>query len=247
MTRLVALRLSAGLLMAMSLAHALAQEPHRIKRLGKQPPPACISGYVWREAYAHDFVCVTPPRRDAVRQENAAAASHVNPGGGAYGPDTCASGFVWREANASDHVCVTPPSRTTVAGENAQASRLWVKATPPPAAGPSSTCETAAICQREAQRQRYEADKLRRQIAAKQKKLQQAEAEHRRALEQMRRDDEEYARTHPGLGRSTSPMITDNTAPIKRDIGELEAALQKAEQQAAAADRAGAERQAAGQ
>ena len=246
MTKLFAVRMSVGLMLAASLAHTFAQDPPRIKRLGKQPPPACISGYVWREANARDFVCVTPPRRDTVRQENAEASSHVNPGGGNYGPDTCASGFVWREGNPSDHACVTPQSRATVANENARASSLWVKVTPVPAAGPSSTCETAAICQREAQRQRYEADKLRREIAAKRKQLQQAEAEHQRALAQMRRDDEEYARTHPGLGRSTSPMSTDNTVPIKRDINELEAALQKAEQQAAAADRTSADRTAAG-
>jgi hypothetical protein len=246
MTRLVPIRMTTTLLMAVWFAQSLAQSPQPIRRLGKQPAPVCVAGYVWREAYPRDFVCVTPPRRDTVRQENAAAASRVNPGGGAYGPDTCASGFVWREANPSDHVCVTPQSRTTVAGENAQATGLWVKTVPAPTAGPSSACETAAICQREAQRQRYEADRLRREIAAKQNRLKQAEAEHRRALAQMRRDDEAYARAHPGLGRSTSPMITDNAAPIRRDIGELEAALQKAEQQAAAADKTGAQRSAAG-
>ena len=37
----------------------------------------CISGYVWREAFEGDLVCVTPAVRDLVRKENAEGPQHV--------------------------------------------------------------------------------------------------------------------------------------------------------------------------
>jgi hypothetical protein len=79
--------------------------------------PTCRSGYVWREARPEDHACVTPESRSLAAQENAAAASRVNPQG-AYGPNTCVSGFVWREAFDGDVVCVTPERRTAVREEN---------------------------------------------------------------------------------------------------------------------------------
>jgi hypothetical protein len=75
-------------------------------------------GYVWREAYAGDHVCVPGSSRSAAAADNAAAASRVEPGGGAFGPDTCKQGYVWREAGPSDHVCVTGATRTQTAQEN---------------------------------------------------------------------------------------------------------------------------------
>lgn len=83
-------------------------------------PRACRSGYVWREARATDFICVTPDSRARVRQENATASQRVNPQG-AYGAATCVSGYVWREAFDGDVVCVTPDRRTEVHQENALA------------------------------------------------------------------------------------------------------------------------------
>ncbi|HJV62992.1 MAG TPA: hypothetical protein VJ743_18735, partial [Albitalea sp.] len=56
-----------------------ADGPRLIRPLGKRPPPRCVEGYVWREAYAGDVVCVDPPRRDAVHTENAMAAQRVEP------------------------------------------------------------------------------------------------------------------------------------------------------------------------
>ncbi|WP_265569896.1 hypothetical protein [Sphingomicrobium nitratireducens] len=38
-------------------------------------PQPCLSGFVWREAIAEDFVCVPPARRDKVKADNRAAAS----------------------------------------------------------------------------------------------------------------------------------------------------------------------------
>lgn len=84
-------------------------------------PDACLQGWVWREANPADHVCVTPDVRTQTAQDKAAAASRVNPNGGAFGPDTCLQGYVWREAYTNDHVCVVPATRTQAANDNAQA------------------------------------------------------------------------------------------------------------------------------
>ena len=80
----------------------------------------CIEGYVWREAFPHDHVCVTPAIRAQAASDNGQAASRREPGGGAYGPDTCRQGYVWREASPDDHVCVIPETRTQAASDYAQ-------------------------------------------------------------------------------------------------------------------------------
>jgi hypothetical protein len=59
-------------------------------------PYTCAQSLVWREATAGDYVCVPPSVRTRAKQDNNAAASRVQPGGGAYGPDTCKPGWVWR-------------------------------------------------------------------------------------------------------------------------------------------------------
>lgn len=91
-------------------------------RLGAKPGPAvrlpCQQGYVWREAYAGDYVCVPPGSRSRAAADNAQTVSRRVPGGGASGPDTCMQGFVWREAVPSDHVCVEPAVRSETAQEN---------------------------------------------------------------------------------------------------------------------------------
>jgi hypothetical protein len=78
----------------------------------------CAQGYVWREAFGDDHVCVPPTSRQRAVDDNAAAASRRAAAGGAYGPDTCAQGFVWREATPADHICVTPQTRSDTADEN---------------------------------------------------------------------------------------------------------------------------------
>ncbi len=82
----------------------------------------CLIGYVWREAFSGDKVCVAVATRAQARTDNAAAASRRNPGGGPYGPDTCRQGYVWREVIPSDHVCVTPAVRTQAQQDNSQAT-----------------------------------------------------------------------------------------------------------------------------
>ena len=85
-------------------------------------PNTCLNGFVWREAFSGDAVCVSPATRTRAAQDNAAAASRRDPSAG-YGPLGCKSGFVWREARASDLVCVTPAIRTQAKADNAAAAQ----------------------------------------------------------------------------------------------------------------------------
>jgi hypothetical protein len=64
--------------------------------------PACKPGFVFREAFPGDAVCVTPQTRAQVMADNRDAMLHrVSPN-----KETCIQGYVWREANPQDHVCV---------------------------------------------------------------------------------------------------------------------------------------------
>ena len=51
-------------------------------------PDTCMQGYVWREAYEGDHVCVSPDSRTQAASDNAQAGARVQPGGGDYGPNT---------------------------------------------------------------------------------------------------------------------------------------------------------------
>jgi hypothetical protein len=84
-------------------------------------PNTCLNGFVWREAYSGDVVCVAPATRTRAAQDNAAAASRRDPNAGS-GPYGCKSGYVWREARASDLVCVSPDIRTQAKADNAAAA-----------------------------------------------------------------------------------------------------------------------------
>lgn len=75
----------------------------------------CKSGFVWREAFAGDYACVTPTDRSAVWSENSLGPSRILSSG------WCVNGYVWREARPSDHVCVPPTSRSREVGNNANA------------------------------------------------------------------------------------------------------------------------------
>lgn len=78
----------------------------------------CPTGFVWREAFPGDHVCVTPAQRTQAASDNAQANARREPGPGAFGPDTCRQGFVWRGAFPGDRVCVTPATRDQVAKDN---------------------------------------------------------------------------------------------------------------------------------
>jgi hypothetical protein len=86
-------------------------------------PDRCKQGYVWREAFPGDHVCVTPDVRQQAQNDNSEAAQRVQPGGGAYGPDTCKQGYVWREARPEDHVCVTGDVRSQARNDNSLATQ----------------------------------------------------------------------------------------------------------------------------
>lgn len=94
--------------------------PARTVSVRPGPPGACQAGYVWREAFAGDRVCVLPETRRQAADDNRSASSRVNPRG-AYGPQSCVEGFVWREARPDDHVCVAPDTRQQTLNDNAKA------------------------------------------------------------------------------------------------------------------------------
>lgn len=82
-------------------------------------PHTCATGFVWRGADDLDYVCVSPATRAQTQADNAAAASHEQPGGS----DACVSGYVWREAFPNDQVCVTPQTQAQARLDNSQALR----------------------------------------------------------------------------------------------------------------------------
>lgn len=89
---------------------------------GDYGPDTCLQGYVWRDAFPGDHVCVTGATRSQAASDNSQAAARRSPTGGPYGPDTCLQGYVWREARPGDHVCVSPATRSQAAYDNGQAA-----------------------------------------------------------------------------------------------------------------------------
>ncbi len=108
-------------------------------------PDACIEGYVWREAFPDDRVCVTPVVREQTARDNQLAGARREPHGGTYGPDTCKPGFVWREARPSDHVCVTPDVREQTARDNRLAHTRRLMAPAAANGAPTAAAEPAFV------------------------------------------------------------------------------------------------------
>jgi hypothetical protein len=104
--------------LSMSFAAAAAIAPPKAEAALAYGPYTCKPGYVWREAFTNDKVCVTPADRDAVRSENANAWWRTSSSGT---PRWCVSGYVWREARPSDYVCVPPAARDRERSNNASA------------------------------------------------------------------------------------------------------------------------------
>ncbi|MFJ3721973.1 hypothetical protein ACIPYQ_05300 [Streptomyces sp. NPDC090045] len=67
-----------------------------------QPDGQCKSGYVWRDSFEGDGLCVTPSERDTAKAQN----PNRQPGS-----NECQPGYVWREAWDGDAHCVTPAER----------------------------------------------------------------------------------------------------------------------------------------
>lgn len=78
----------------------------------------CRPGWVWREAWAADHVCVDAATRQQVAADNLLVVARRVPPGSAQ-PDICLPGFVWREAGPQDRVCVTGTVRSQAARDNA--------------------------------------------------------------------------------------------------------------------------------
>ena len=114
-TRLRALAILAGLGVALSSAAAIA--PPQADAALAYGPYTCKPGYVWRDAWWGDQVCVTPADRSAVVNENTVYPSRTSSFGS---PRWCVSGFVWREATWNDYVCAPPASRDRERYNNSQ-------------------------------------------------------------------------------------------------------------------------------
>ncbi len=81
----------------------------------------CKQGYVWREAFPGDIVCVEPWVRDQMAYDNANQYGRYDPNG-AYGEFSCISGYVWRDAYDGDGICVEPWVRDQVHYDNSVAN-----------------------------------------------------------------------------------------------------------------------------
>jgi hypothetical protein len=80
--------------------------------VGQTGSSVCKQGFVWRQAYAGDELCVTPQARDQAAADNLSAPRRQAQNG------QCTSGYVWRQASPQDHVCVTAQTRAQTAQEN---------------------------------------------------------------------------------------------------------------------------------
>lgn len=92
---------------------------HRLPPSDPIETKGCKTGFVWRNAFAGDNVCVTRADHDEAMAQNANADGNRSPSGGAYGVNTCRTGYVWREAKDGDLVCVTPSERDKARQQNA--------------------------------------------------------------------------------------------------------------------------------
>jgi len=91
-----------------------------------QAPPACKPGFVYREAFPGDNVCVTPETHAQVLADNRDALLHR----AAPNKGTCIQGYVWREASPQDHVCVPLETRHETDKDNQLAATRIMTAGP---------------------------------------------------------------------------------------------------------------------
>ena len=75
---------------------------------------SCAKGYVWREAFEGDHVCVSPDTGARAKSDNASALERR----ATKDSDECVQGFVWRLAKPDDHVCVPHITRGEAAQDN---------------------------------------------------------------------------------------------------------------------------------
>jgi hypothetical protein len=107
------------------IALSFTTAPDNARAGGVYGPDTCKQGYVWRDSFPGDHVCVRPGVRTQAAHDNQQATYRVNPYGGSYGSDTCRNGYVWREAFPGDHACVTPATRSQAASDNKRAPHRY--------------------------------------------------------------------------------------------------------------------------
>src|SRR5262245_43381625 len=73
----------------------------------------CADGFVWREAFPDDHVCVIPEVRERVKEQNRNAGQYTTQGGA-----ECTPGYVFRMAGPRDQVCVTEDERDQAQQDN---------------------------------------------------------------------------------------------------------------------------------
>jgi hypothetical protein len=118
--------------LGLCLAGAATFAPPQAQAALAYGPYTCKAGFVWREAFSGDKVCVTPTDRDTARSENANAWWRTT---GTGNPAWCVSGYVWREARPTDYVCVPPASRDRERSNDAAAVQRLEDASQTPQGG----------------------------------------------------------------------------------------------------------------
>lgn len=97
------------------------EQTYYVPAIPESNPATCATGFVWRNAFPGDLVCVTPLVRAQAAYDNSQAALRRDPNS-PWGPYGCISGYVWRVARPEDLVCVTPETRSQTAYDNSQAA-----------------------------------------------------------------------------------------------------------------------------
>jgi hypothetical protein len=96
------------------------QAPPAAPNLAEAPRP-CLPGFVWRQAVAMDYVCVTPQTRAQAAADDKMRDQRIAPNG------MCIQGYVWRMTVPLDHVCVTPQTRDQAKQDNAAMNQRVAK------------------------------------------------------------------------------------------------------------------------
>ncbi len=59
------------------VAYDNSQANSRVNPSGAYGPQSCVQGYVWRQAFGGDYVCVTPDQRSQVAYDKSQALVRI--------------------------------------------------------------------------------------------------------------------------------------------------------------------------
>lgn len=96
----------------------------------------CKQGYVWRDAFAGDHVCVSGQTRQQAISDNAQFIVRS-----LFPSPICQQGWVWREARTGDFVCVTGQTREQARADNVEAASRRDPACAAPQGSYRDTCK----------------------------------------------------------------------------------------------------------